>query len=178
MLKIFKKHNHNVLPTVLDASNKNPVEQHHQTISGAVQATSIHANPLIEFWPHCSLHAVRTFNSLPSQGIVDHELKFHVHQFSTNHVGTIPKPCSLTNCGLTLMDDSAFKRSHITAANPASISAELPQNLKSLSKRFEVPAFIRQKMLLSAPVHRFLLCLLKPRSKEGKPSSNVHSNQN
>ena len=69
MLKIFKKHNHTVLPTVPDASNQNPVERHHKTISDVVQAVSIGTNLPMKFWPFCSLHAVvLIFNSLLSQG--------------------------------------------------------------------------------------------------------------
>ena len=51
MLKVFKRHNHTVLPTALDASDQNPVEQHHQTISDAVRAMLIGANLPIKFWP-------------------------------------------------------------------------------------------------------------------------------
>ena len=68
MLKIFKKHNCTVFPTALDVSNNNPVERHHQTISNAVRTMMTGANLLIEFWPHCLLHAVCVFHSLPSKG--------------------------------------------------------------------------------------------------------------
>ena len=67
MLKLFKKHNCVVLLTAPDASNQNPVEHHHQTISNAVRAMLIGTNPLTKFWP-CVLHAVQTFKSLPPQG--------------------------------------------------------------------------------------------------------------
>ena len=64
--KVVKKHIHIVLLTASDASNQNPVDGHHQTISNAFCAMLFGANLQIQFWPHSLSHAIQIFNSLSS----------------------------------------------------------------------------------------------------------------
>ena len=63
MLKIFKKHNCTMPLIALDASNQNPVERHHHTVSNnVIQAVPIGANPPIKFG-HAVCHMQSEFSS-------------------------------------------------------------------------------------------------------------------
>ena len=79
-LKVFKKHCCKVQPTAPDASNQNPVEQCHQTISNAVRAMLIGADLPIKFWPCCLSLAVQIFNSPPSKGQTASPIEITTHQ--------------------------------------------------------------------------------------------------
>ena len=63
------------------------------------------------------------------------DLWFHVCPFSTTFVGTIPQPCALDNCGLTLKDASLSNGSHVAAFALNSSSTKLLKNLEVTTKK-------------------------------------------